>query len=73
MNNFQEYFSELINQYYIITIHLSNGERFDIGEGGINKQNVICLPFCLSITEYGTVHDYPYHSIIKIDKYGDKI
>jgi len=72
MNKFQKYFSEMIDRYHIVTIHLLNGEQFDIGQGGVDKGDVICLPTCLSVCDYGTIQDYPYHSIIKIDKYGDK-
>ena len=73
MDNFQKYFSEIINHYHIITIHLLNGEQFDIGQGGVNKADVLCLPTCLSICDYGTTRDYPYHFIIQIDKYGEKL
>ena len=73
MDKFQKYFSEMIEHYHIITIYLFNGEQFDIGQGGINKEDIICLPACLSVCDAGTWTDYPYHSIIKIKKYGEII
>lgn len=73
MDKFQKYFLDIIQRYYIITIHLSNGEQFDIGKGGVDKDDVACLPTCLSISDAGTHLDFPYHAIVKVVKYGEKI
>lgn len=73
MNSWAEYLQNCVENYYIITIYFSNTDEINIGKDSISPENVYCGEHCLIIDDINKQIDYPYHSIVKIIKYGRKM
>jgi len=72
MISWREYIENCIQGYLIITFEFQDGVQFGVGAGeDFDKDSIYCGEYVISFMDVGKSIEYPYHSIVKITKYGE--
>lgn len=72
MISWREYITNCIKGYSIITFKFQDGVELGVGVGeDFDKDSIYCGEYVISFMDVGKSIEYPYHSIIKIIKYGE--